>query len=573
MAVLTNATEKLSIPTYDGTTSHIHPSVVDFTSLGLPPWNGFRFWMAFTPFTLNSRERPSIVASHNGSDWEVPPNVTNPIAGPWEALDDTPPAGGGSCLTNDPSLVYDPVADALICYYGYINDVPGVGRVGRTGLYRKTFDGTTVSGEPCYEGESALSILGLGGGSVVVHRESVSLWHMWLTGADRILYRTSSDGVAWGATTECTLTRPAFMDGFKLNHIGGRYNLATGKMEITVSCYDAAQIDEGGTFEHVALLNCDMNRPTQLRSVLSDWLIAPGTSGGWDGKSLYRTEIMGNDARGVRKVWYSAYAGVPLAPIFAPVDCGIGFIRRSTIQNDPVMSTYGIPGLVADYRVTSLGEIRDAVGGGIATIIGNGGILPNVQRYSGGNGFQGVIDSSVLVTIPTAGFDYTALTIVLIVGLNWQTAGVKQLLGLAPTATNANKVDFYQASAGAAVNCDFYGANAVVVSRASATIQSANGTNLMCACLWNPTQILAYQSEDGLTAAFATDAMDGIAPSMYIGSNVLGTSKINGPLHRVMVFNRTLTAAEFTTLESALDGTVSTAVIGTAMSGQGVRSI
>lgn len=56
----------------------VHPSVV-YRPEG---WNGYAYWMAFTPY-LNSNnqiENPSIVVSHDGETWVVPPGGSNPIA-------------------------------------------------------------------------------------------------------------------------------------------------------------------------------------------------------------------------------------------------------------------------------------------------------------------------------------------------------------------------------------------------------------------------------------------------------------------------------------------------------------
>lgn len=65
----------LFIPAFDGLPSVTHPSVV-FAPEG---WNGYRYWMAYTPWPDGSREFPCIVASQNGVDWEVPAGLVNPL--------------------------------------------------------------------------------------------------------------------------------------------------------------------------------------------------------------------------------------------------------------------------------------------------------------------------------------------------------------------------------------------------------------------------------------------------------------------------------------------------------------
>lgn len=72
-----NADTFLDIPCYIGT-SAVHPSVLYFPK----GWNGYRYWMAFTPYenTDNQVENPSVVCSNDGQDWIVPPGVKNPLA-------------------------------------------------------------------------------------------------------------------------------------------------------------------------------------------------------------------------------------------------------------------------------------------------------------------------------------------------------------------------------------------------------------------------------------------------------------------------------------------------------------
>ena len=75
-----NVPTPTTTPTYDGTGHGFHPSVWD-AGVG-ERWNGFRYWMAMTPFHGGDEdlENPCILASHDGFDWQVPPGLTNPLA-------------------------------------------------------------------------------------------------------------------------------------------------------------------------------------------------------------------------------------------------------------------------------------------------------------------------------------------------------------------------------------------------------------------------------------------------------------------------------------------------------------
>lgn len=84
----------LNVPTHvspaGGQTTH--PSVVDAGA----PWNGYRYWMAHTPYPAGNDEHedPNIVASKDGTTWVVPTGLTNPI-------DDV----GGTTYNSDVDLV------------------------------------------------------------------------------------------------------------------------------------------------------------------------------------------------------------------------------------------------------------------------------------------------------------------------------------------------------------------------------------------------------------------------------------------------------------------------------------
>lgn len=77
--------QRLTIPTHDGSGEAMHPSLVHVPD----GWNGYAYWMAMTPYPdwNDAHEDPNIVVSHDGTDWVVPPGLTNP-------LDDAPGAPG-----------------------------------------------------------------------------------------------------------------------------------------------------------------------------------------------------------------------------------------------------------------------------------------------------------------------------------------------------------------------------------------------------------------------------------------------------------------------------------------------
>ena len=90
----------------------IHAGIVDMLEQhGIPTWNGYRYWMAHTPFPPNhpvnpsQGENPEILVSNDGVTWIEPPGITNPI--------ELTPTGVG--YNADPFLWFSD--DTLYCFY------------------------------------------------------------------------------------------------------------------------------------------------------------------------------------------------------------------------------------------------------------------------------------------------------------------------------------------------------------------------------------------------------------------------------------------------------------------------
>jgi hypothetical protein len=203
----------LDIPTYDGHPSVGHPSVV-FAADG---WNGYRYWMAFTPFPDDSRENPSIVASQDGVRWREPDGIRNPVV-PLEEI-----RRAGYLYNSDPELVLTPDGWMLLYYR------PFHGK-GNEAIYCKR----SRNGIDWSDGRLVLSNLRIrypagllspavevdpGGGLVMW---TVNGLHL---GRRVIERRTSPDGVSWSAP-ECCVA-PRHVDPWHLDvaSADGRYHM------------------------------------------------------------------------------------------------------------------------------------------------------------------------------------------------------------------------------------------------------------------------------------------------------------------------------------------------------------
>ena len=69
---------KLTIPTPDGTGQAVHPKVLD---TGTPGWNGWRYWMAMTPYAWanDALEDPCLLVSQDGTAWQAAPGAPTPL--------------------------------------------------------------------------------------------------------------------------------------------------------------------------------------------------------------------------------------------------------------------------------------------------------------------------------------------------------------------------------------------------------------------------------------------------------------------------------------------------------------
>jgi len=203
----------LHIPTYDGQPSVGHPSVV-FAAEG---WNGYRYWMAFTPFPDDSRENPSVVASQDGVEWREPDGIRNPVVPVAEIR------RAGYLYNSDPELVLTPDGWMLLYYRPFLGK-------GNEAIYCKR----SRNGIDWSDGQRVLSNLrirypaalispaveaDLGGGLVMW---SVNGLHL---GRRVIERRTSPDGVSWSAPERCVI--PRHVDPWHLDvaAVAGRYHM------------------------------------------------------------------------------------------------------------------------------------------------------------------------------------------------------------------------------------------------------------------------------------------------------------------------------------------------------------
>lgn len=184
---------RLNIPTYKAGMDQVtHPSVIGFDS----PWNGYRYWMAYTPypFANGEEENPCISVSNNFLYWDTPKGMVNPIADNEET---------GCDELKDAHIVYRDDLDRIeVWYLGRLSENLG-GDNQTLLLFRKySYDGVTWSN---YEVMSETEYLSP---SIIWKDGKYQFWGIGYAGyknTGTFVYYDSIDGKTWTNQQICSI--------------------------------------------------------------------------------------------------------------------------------------------------------------------------------------------------------------------------------------------------------------------------------------------------------------------------------------------------------------------------------
>jgi hypothetical protein len=272
---LTNAPTYQVTPTYDGSGQGMHPDVVYFPD----GWNGYRYWMAMTPFTCGDfrKENPSILASNDGSSWEVPPGLTNPII--------STPSGDG--YNADPDIVYNDDTNELWVYFFrcfYNTNLVKLTLMRSSDGIHWSAPEYLITWDPYPYDEGSFAVIKQG-----------SDWHYWAWSSiapHKVRYRHSEDGKNWSEGQNVTFSPEPLMFPWHLNVI-----YVPTKLEYWMLFCDSS--GAGGRL--VFAKSTDrLNWTPSSAEVLSP------SAYGWDNYTLYRATLLYDSTSQLLKVWYSA---------------------------------------------------------------------------------------------------------------------------------------------------------------------------------------------------------------------------------------------------------------------------
>lgn len=258
-----HATNPLDIKTYAGGQNQpMHPKVLYFEN----KWNGYKYWMAYTPLPNEDNENPCIAVSNDMINWTVPSGLENPLA--WK------PSTGG--YNSDTHLVYVSKTDTLECWYRRIYT-----GVQKEEFFRRTSkDGVIwTAEESCFVSEG--SITQNLSPAIIFEEDKYKMWTF--ASSPTFKYYESENGTDWTKIKDITLNGGNWWHGDVIHTSNGYemllYVNAGGKVFYTRSA------DNGAYQTPVVILE-----PT-------------GNVTDWDSQNLYRSSFFIKD--GFYYIFYS----------------------------------------------------------------------------------------------------------------------------------------------------------------------------------------------------------------------------------------------------------------------------
>lgn len=183
----------LDTPTYEGSGEVVHPDVTYIPDgFGSQKW---RYWMVMTPLPGRSDqfEDPSILVSHDGLTWDVPPGLTNPLV---------PSPGGSNDHNSDPCMLY--LNGKLHLWYRETmkSVTPREQRI----KYMTSTNGISWTTPQTAILDDSGNPEGLMAPTVIHKNGQFMMWYMDGKATDSLTKRTSTNGLNWSNPVKCSTT-------------------------------------------------------------------------------------------------------------------------------------------------------------------------------------------------------------------------------------------------------------------------------------------------------------------------------------------------------------------------------
>ena len=297
-----NTKTHLSLPNSYGNDQATHPKAVAFDK----PWNGYRYWIAFTPYCFGNdeTENPNILASNDLTNWEEPTGYKNPLEPKPDQYEKF------VCYNSDTHLVYNDALNQLECWWRYVDDANDL-----VIIYRKSSsDGVHWSDKEILQ-KSTRSIDDYLSPSVIFED---GIYKIWTIGHGyKFRYWESPDGTDWQQQWEQPIR---YSDSnLKSWHIDVIHTVQSG-YEAVVVAFDSSI--KSGSHQVMSLyyLNSKDNQEYSSAALLLN--PTTGTTR-WDNRGIYRSSLMFSDGK-----YYLFYSGIKTSE-----ERYVGLISGDTIFN------------------------------------------------------------------------------------------------------------------------------------------------------------------------------------------------------------------------------------------------
>lgn len=223
-AIADNVATYLLTPTADGSNNGMHPSVLDFGAGG---WNGSRYWMSCTPYPNQSSsvENPHILCSANGTDWNPPAGLTNPLIG----------VPAGSARNSDSDLVLAPNGTTVYCVYREYLDQGSQSGFYETLYYFSSTNGSAWSGPSLLNLSVTSATLSLLSPTILWDGTQYVCWVINKESGTGLVHRYTASAITgpWTGPTVCSVTASVGTVTTDLWHVEVR-RLASGVYAMAV---------------------------------------------------------------------------------------------------------------------------------------------------------------------------------------------------------------------------------------------------------------------------------------------------------------------------------------------------